>query len=261
MRIAMLGAGNVAKHLSKALIRSGNPVVQVWSRNNENAIDLALKIGANSIADFQEIDEDVDLVIIAVNDDAISSIANLIPKKDNRIVAHTSGSTDISVLNMHSKSAVLYPLQTFSKNIGLDFTKVPLCIESTDEATEAQLLNLAHQLSEKVEVVSSENRVKLHISAVFACNFTNYLYTVSQELLESSSLSFDLIKPLIFETVNKIVDNAPENVQTGPAKRNDEQIMTKHLEILESNSEWQKLYRLISQNIVKKYAHSKSPVK
>lgn len=257
----MLGAGNVAKHLSKALIRSGNPVVQVWSRNNENAIDLALKIGANSIADFQEIDEDVDLVIIAVNDDAISSIANLIPKKDNRIVAHTSGSTDISVLNMHSKSAVLYPLQTFSKNIGLDFTKVPLCIESTDEATEAQLLNLAHQLSEKVEVVSSENRVKLHISAVFACNFTNYLYTVSQELLESSSLSFDLIKPLIFETVNKIVDNAPENVQTGPAKRNDEQIMTKHLEILESNSEWQKLYRLISQNIVKKYAHSKSPVK
>ncbi|HET8829218.1 MAG TPA: DUF2520 domain-containing protein, partial [Pelobium sp.] len=233
--------------------RSGNPVVQVWSRNNENAIDLALAIGANSIVNISDIDDDIDLVVIAVNDDAITSVATLIPKKENRIVAHTSGSTAISVLSMHQKSAVLYPLQTFSKNTDLDFRQVPLCIEGSSEVIETQMLNLAHKLSEKVELVNSENRIVLHIAAVFACNFTNYLFTVSQALLEKSALSFELIKPLIFETLNKITANAPENVQTGPAKRNDEQIMTKHLEILAANPEWQELYRLISQNIVKKY--------
>lgn len=257
----MLGAGNVSMHLSKALINSGHPVVQVWSRNKHNAVDLALKIGANSIDDFKEINEDVDLVIIAVNDDSIASVAALIPKKESRIVLHTSGSTDISVLNMHFKSAVLYPLQTFSKEVELDFGKVPLCIEATDVETQTQILNLSQELSENVQVVSSANRIKLHVAAVFACNFTNYLYTISQNLLEESGLSFELIKPLIFETVNKITVNSPENVQTGPAKRNDEEIMLKHLKILGSNAEWQELYRLISQNIVKKYTQSKSPVK
>ncbi|HTN21145.1 MAG TPA: DUF2520 domain-containing protein [Pelobium sp.] len=261
MKVAMLGAGNVATHLSKALIRSGNPVVQVWSRSEENAVDLALKIGANSITDFATIADDVDLVIIAVSDDAIAPISSLIPQKNNRIIAHTSGSTDISVLSRHPKTAVLYPLQTFSKNVELDFKNVPLCIEGADVETENLILKLAEKLSNKVERVSSSDRMLLHISAVFACNFTNYFYTVSQELLEESSLSFDLIKPLIFETVNKIADNLPQDVQTGPAKRNDEQTLAKHLKILENKPALQELYRLISQNIVKKYVEAESSAK
>lgn len=257
----MLGAGNVATHLSKTLIRSGNAVLQVWSSNNQNAIDLALAIGANSITDFKDISDDVDLVIIAVNDDAISLVASQIPVSPNRIVAHTSGSTDISLLNKHPKAAVLYPLQTFSKNVDLEFTKVPLCVEGSDDVTEGLILNLANQLSTQVQVVKSKERLKLHIAAVFACNFTNYLYTVSQELLDNSSLSFELIKPLIFETVNKLTTHLPNDVQTGPAKRNDEQIIKKHLDLLSDNPEWQELYRLISQNIVKKYTSAKSPAK
>ncbi len=261
MKIAMLGTGNVATHLSKALVKSGCSVVQVWSRNNQNAIALALEIGATAIVDFKDISDDVELVIIAIKDDAIAVVASQIPKRLGQIVVHTSGSTDISVLNMHSKSAVLYPLQTFSKNVDLDFSKVPLCIEGSDNQTQNLVLNLARTVSDKVQVIDSAARVVLHIAAVFACNFTNYLYTVSQDLLEKSSLSFDLIKPLIFETINKITNNVPENVQTGPAKRNDEDIMTKHLEILQANPEWYELYRLISQNIVKKHLAPKSPVK
>ena len=257
----MLGAGNVATHLSKALIRSGNPVVQVWSRNNQNATELALEIGANSIADFKDISEDVELVIIAVNDDAIVSVANQIPKREGQVVVHTSGSTGLSVLNMHASSGVIYPIQTFSKDVDLDFNKVPLCIEGSDDETRNSLLNLAKKLCDNVEIVDSPARLVLHIAAVFACNFTNYLYTIAQDLLEKSSLSFNLIKPLIFETVNKIATNLPENVQTGPAKRNDEYIMAKHLDILQANPEWQEIYRLISQNIVKKHFQPKSAVK
>ncbi|WP_017258367.1 Rossmann-like and DUF2520 domain-containing protein [Pedobacter arcticus] len=261
MRIAMLGAGNVATHLSKALIKSGNPVVQVWSRNNQNAIELALQIGANSIVDFKDINQEVELVIIAVNDDAILSIANQIPKREGQIVVHTSGSTALSVLNTHSSSGVIYPIQTFSKDVDLDFKKIPLCIEGSDDETQKLLFNLAQKLCDSVNIVDSSARLTLHISAVFACNFTNYLFAIAQELLEKSSLSFDLIKPLIFETVNKIAINLPENVQTGPAKRNDEQIMAKHLDILRANPESQEVYRLISQNIVKKHHQPKSTVK
>lgn len=261
MRIAMLGAGNVATHLSKALIRSGNSVVQVWSRNNENAIELALQIGANSIADFESIDEDLDLVIIAVSDDAISYVADSIPNKENRVIIHTSGSTDISVLKKHPNSAVLYPLQTFSKDVDLDFTNVPLFVEGNNEDSLTKVLSLAKQLSKKVTAINSADRVALHIAAVFACNFTNHLFSVSQDILEKSSISFELIKPLIFETVNKIAENKPTDVQTGPAKRNDLGIMTKHLEILRNNPEWHKIYGLISQNIVKKYANPKSSLK
>nr|WP_294893860.1 Rossmann-like and DUF2520 domain-containing protein [uncultured Pedobacter sp.] len=261
MKVAILGAGNVATHLSKALIMSGNPVVQVWSRNHQNAIELALKTGANSIADLNEIDEDVELIIIAVSDDAIASVAHLIPISNTRIIAHTSGSTNISVLNVHPKTAVLYPLQTFSKNVELDFKTVPLCVEASDTATENIILQLSHKLSNQVEIVSSAKRVLLHISAVFACNFTNYFYAVSQELLQEAGLNFDLIKPLIFETVNKITDHSPYDVQTGPAKRNDEQTIAKHLEILKDKPALQELYGLISQNIVKKYPNAKSSVK
>ncbi|HEX7367529.1 MAG TPA: DUF2520 domain-containing protein [Pelobium sp.] len=255
MRVAMLGSGNVASHLSKALIRSGNPVLQVWSKTHQNAIKLALEIGADSIVDLKEISNDVDLVIIAVADDAIAAVANLIQRKD-WLVVHTSGSTECAVLNQHPKYGVLYPLQTFSKDVELDFSQVPLCIEANNKETENSLLQLGSTLSTNVRVINSLSRLNLHVAAVFACNFTNYLFSLSQNLLEKNDLSFDIIRPLIFETVKKIESNLPADVQTGPAVRNDRKTMQKHLERLQNEPEWQDLYRLISQSIVKKYQGS-----
>lgn len=251
----MLGSGNVASHLSKALIRSGNPVLQVWSKTHQNAIKLALEIGADSIVDLNEISNDVDLVIIAVADDAIAAVANLIQCKD-WLVVHTSGSTECAVLNQHPKYGVLYPLQTFSKDVELDFSQVPLCIEANNKETENSLLQLGSTLSTNVRVINSLSRLNLHVAAVFACNFTNYLFSLSQNLLEKNDLSFDIIRPLIFETVKKIESNLPADVQTGPAVRNDRKTMQKHLERLQNEPEWQDLYRLISQSIVKKYQGS-----
>ncbi len=261
MKIAMLGAGNVATHLSKALINAGNPVAQVWSRDHNHAIELALQIGANSIVDIADITEDVDLVIIAVKDDAMSVVSAQILPQNSRIVVHTSGSTDIDLLNAHPKSGVLYPLQTFSKEIDLDFNEVPLCVEGSDADTQNMLLNLANQLSNKTQIVSSAERIKLHISAVFACNFTNHLYAIAHDLMLESAVSFELLKPLIMETVNKINNHDPKSVQTGPAIRNDTSTMNKHLKILESKPDLHDLYRLISQSIVKMSPISECPAK
>jgi predicted short-subunit dehydrogenase-like oxidoreductase (DUF2520 family) len=259
MKIAVLGSGNVATHLSKALIKAGHQVLQVWSRKTENAVNLASEIGANPISDVSEINDDVDFVVIAVSDDAIESVAANIPNKGNRLIIHTSGTTSIDVLQKFANHfGVLYPLQTFSKSSEIDFSQVPLFIEANSVATLELLNKLGYMLSTKVYPADSETRASLHISAVFACNFTNHLYTIAQQILKEKGLSFDLLRPLIKETVDKVLLNSPFEAQTGPAKRNDTLIINKHVELLNLHPRWQDIYQLISQDIVKMHHQPKA---
>lgn len=254
MKIAILGSGNVATHLSKALIKAGHPVMQVWSRNHDNAIDLALEIGANSIPEIKAIKAYIDVVIIAVTDDAIATVAHQIPEKENRLILHTSGSTSLEVLNSRFQNAgVLYPIQTFSKNSDLDFSQIPLCLEASNNWAMQQLESMANQLSNQVQQVNSEARALLHVAAVFACNFTNFFYSIAQQLTDSVQLDFSLLRPLIQETADKAMLNNPIDVQTGPAKRDDQQTMQKHLDLLKNQPQLQTLYQAISQYIVKMY--------
>ena len=254
MKIAILGAGNVASHLSKAFIKAGHPVTQVWSRHHENAINLALEIGANAVTDIKDLSESVEVVIIAVSDDAIENVVSQIPVKEKRLIIHTSGITDIAILQKFSDyCGVIYPLQTFSKFAEIDFNLVPLFIEGNSNSSFDKISNIASQLSIKVQVADSQTRALLHVSAVFACNFTNHFYTIAQQILQEKNLSFDLLRPLIQETANKAMLNLPSTLQTGPAKRNDELTINKHIELLSSHPQWQVIYHLISQDIVKKY--------
>lgn len=254
MNVAILGAGNVAWHISKAFINAGHPVKQIWSRRPEKAIDIAFEIGANSITDLSLLNDDIDLVVLAVSDDAIALVANQLQLKDKQILVHTSGSTDINVLAPFVKQyGVIYPLQTFSKSFEINFSIVPVCVEGNNETVTNLLLALAKDLSNSAQIVRSEQRVKLHIAAVFASNFTNYFYTVAQNILSDSDLSFDIIKPLIEATARKMSVGSPFDLQTGPARRNDKLTMTKHIDMLRSNPELKELYEIVSQNIVKMY--------
>lgn len=254
MKIAILGSGNVATHLSKALIKAGHPVMQVWSRNHDHAINLALEIGANSVPEIKNIKHHIEVVIIAVSDDAIASVAAQIPLKENRLVLHTSGSTDLEVLNSRFRNAgVLYPVQTFTKNSDLDFSQIPLCIEANHETALEQLRDLAQQLSQYVQQVDSPARALLHVAAVFACNFTNFFYSVAQQITNAAQIDFNLLRPLIQETADKAILNNPLDVQTGPAQRDDQQTMQKHLDLLKNQPQLQTLYQSISQYIVKMY--------
>ncbi|WP_442795076.1 Rossmann-like and DUF2520 domain-containing protein [Pelobium manganitolerans] len=251
MKIALLGAGNVATHLSKALIKKGHPVIQVWSNTRQNAVDLALAIGADSIASVLDLSLDAELVIIAVKDDAIEEVAKQIPATSKAIVVHTSGSTAMAVLRGRTHYGVLYPLQTFSKAVDVDFDDVPLFLEASDPNTEIKLNGLASQLSARVQLADSAQRLILHVAAVFACNFTNHFYSIGEHLLKQQNLDFNLLRPLIAETAEKALKYAPSSVQTGPAVRHDVQTMNKHLEALTRHPDLQELYRSVSQNIVK----------
>lgn len=245
----MLGSGNVATHLANALARAGHRIVQVYSRNIENASLLAHPLGAQAIDDLRHLDTVVDMVILAVSDDAIPSVAEQLPRTLSGVVVHTSGTTPMDVLQPFSRHGVFYPLQTFSKSKAVDFRSIPLALEASDDASMAQLEAVAKGISDAAFACDSAQRLALHVAAVFACNFTNHLYAVAAALLERNGLAFDLIKPLVMETAQKIMALDPAQVQTGPAVRGDQKTMDKHLEFLKKDPEWQRLYGLLSEGI------------
>ncbi|MCX2493300.1 DUF2520 domain-containing protein [Pedobacter sp. PF22-3] len=249
MKIVLLGSGNVATHLAKALKSKGEEIVQVYSQNLDNATLLAQSIATEAIGDLNEIKQNADLYIISVKDDAIESVAKSL-KHVTGLVVHTSGTTDINILSSQVKKAgVFYPLQTFSKDKEVSFENIPLCIEANDENQLTILKNLAAKMSREVHELNGEKRKVLHLAAVFACNFPNHLYALANKILNQNGLDFDIMRPLIAETADKVMSNLPENVQTGPAIRADENTLNKHLSMLIDMPELQNIYQTLSNSI------------
>lgn len=252
MRISLIGSGNVATHLANALFVLEYKIVQVYSQTLQNAQVLASQVGATAINQLTAL-QAADLYIIAVTDAAIAPICNeLAPLELKGAVVHTSGSTDISILeNIGSNYGVFYPLQTFSKTLNISFKTIPLLLEASNLELLNQLDRLARQLSNQVYHYNSEQRRSLHLSAVIACNFSNYLYAVANQYLDQQGVDFNLLKPLILETAHKIQQHAPTSVQTGPAIRKDRAILAMHEQMLANQPALQQLYQLLSEGISK----------
>jgi predicted short-subunit dehydrogenase-like oxidoreductase (DUF2520 family) len=251
MRISIIGSGNVATHLGAAFKNAGHRIVQVYSRDMHNAALLAYHIGAEAIDDLNHINPETDIFVVSINDDAIIPIAQSIAKYQ-KLTVHTAGSIALEALSSVIPTAgVFYPLQTFSKNKEVDFRNVPLCIEGANEAITKELEALAQSVSNNVYLVSSGQRKILHLAAVFACNFPNYLYGIAQQLLAENDMEFGMLRPLILETAQKVQDRLPAEVQTGPAVRNDESTMAAQLQMLQAHPDLGELYKVISQAIIK----------
>jgi predicted short-subunit dehydrogenase-like oxidoreductase (DUF2520 family) len=250
MNIVLVGSGNVATQLGRAFKMAGQDIVQVWSRNIDHARELADTLASEAISDLFDVDRNADLYIISVKDEAIKQLAQEL-KVGDKLIVHTSGSTGIDVLEgASSKIGVFYPLQTFSKVKSIDFRQIPIAIEGNNPEVASTIHAIADRLSEKVIELSSEQRKALHVAAVFACNFTNHLYALSQELLTGQQLDFDLLRPLITETASKVQLNDPITMQTGPAVRDDQSTMNAHLDLLTGKPELKELYQKLSQSIV-----------
>lgn len=250
MDIVLLGSGNVATHLGRAFKMAGQNIVQIWSPDISHAAELADDVASEAVSDLDDMSRSADLYIISVKDDAIPQIAEKLRLHD-KLCVHTSGSTPLDVLlKISSRVGVFYPLQTFSKAKPVDFRSIPIVIEANSPEDTAYIRAVADRLSEKVIELSSEQRRSLHIAAVFACNFTNHLFAVAKQLLNANGMDFDLIRPLIAETVDKIRLSDPGDVQTGPAVRGDVLTINAHMEMLRSEPELMELYKMLSQNIV-----------
>jgi predicted short-subunit dehydrogenase-like oxidoreductase (DUF2520 family) len=249
MRIVLIGTGNLATRLGLALHAREVEIIQVFGRSESRGIYLSKQLGCSFTSLKQEIQTVADLYILAVTEEAIPEILVNSPIS-NQLIVHTSGSVPLEILAPFSPNfGVFYPLQTLSSQKEVDFGTIPICIEASSKENLEKLRLLANLISEHVFHLDSKKRRQLHLAAVFVCNFVNHLYSIGAHLLQDQNLDFDLLKPLILETAQKVMTFPPEEVQTGPAVRGNQTIMELHLKMLEQFPEWQSIYEIISKDI------------
>lgn len=257
MRIAIIGAGNVATHFALALSEAGMPPTQIWSRTMESAQALAERVGCRATNSLDDIMTDADACIISVKDRYVRGIAERVCRERRQtIFMHTSGSVGMDVFDgLSDNCGVLYPMQTFSKDKALDFKKIPCFVEGNNEASTEAIMKLASTISDNVHYMTSDDRKWLHLAAVFACNFSNACYVVADGILRRNGLDFTVLQPLIEETVSKLGTLAPIDAQTGPAVRGDQNIMDSQAAMLADNESVQKLYIKMSEIIAQQQSH------
>lgn len=251
MKIVLIGAGNLATSLGKALLDAGNDILQVYSRTMESAATLASTVGGSPVTKIDSVTKDADVYIVSIKDSAIAEIAPLLCKdRGEKIFLHTAGSVPADVFKgMALHYGVLYPMQTFSKTKPLKFNNIPCFIEGNDDYTFETVHQLADSISERVYVLSSEARKHLHLAAVFACNFVNHCYEISSEILAKHNIPFDVMLPLIDETATKVHQMNPKDAQTGPAVRYDQNVIRMQSEMLRENPIFKQIYECMSLSI------------
>jgi predicted short-subunit dehydrogenase-like oxidoreductase (DUF2520 family) len=264
MTITFIGAGNVAWHLAPALENAGHHVLAIYSRQLKHARQLAsILYDARPISDLNLADNPSQLFILAIPDHALDEVCERLVLPEGATLVHTSGGQSLGKLahlmqvysDVPVQTGVFYPLQTFTQGQKLlDFEQIPLCIEADNPDTEAQLVTMGQEISTIVYLVSSAERRVLHVAAVLACNFSNHLMALAKDITEAEDLEFDLLKPLIRETVRKALDAThPADVQTGPARRHDAQTIAAHLTYLSDKPDIARIYKVLSDGIEKMY--------
>lgn len=253
-RIVLIGAGNVATHLGMGLQKAGWQVVQVYSRTEASASELASRLGVPFVTSLEAVCTDADVYLVMVKDAVLQELIPAVVKgREGALFVHTAGSVSMSVWENHARRyGVLYPMQTFSKAREVDFALVSFFVEANGETELLGLKEMASSLSPKVYEATSAQRTYLHMAAVFACNFANHMYALSAHLLEKNGLPFDAMLPLIDETARKAHVLSPKDAQTGPAVRRDTNVMNKHLEMLAGEPKMKEIYKIISNSIQEK---------
>lgn len=247
--VVMIGSGNVASHLSRGLADAGCHIRQVFSRKIDHARRLAMRhAGCEAIDEIGRLAADADFYLISTTDAAISGIVEVMPHVEG-IVAHTSGSVPLEVLASASRrTAVIYPLQTFTRDVEVDLSQVPFFTEASDRLTLDAVDRLVGLMSSHVAHADSAQRSTLHIAGVLSCNFVNYLWDCADELLKSEGYDFTVIEPLIRVTLAKASTIGPHCSQTGPAVRCDVDVMQRHMARLDSGK--REIYLALSRAII-----------
>ena len=234
MNIVIIGRGNVATNLDYAFRKKGIVCQMVSSREGLDSLPAA------------------NVYIYAVKDEALAAVVAQVKGKERAMHLHTSGSMPISVFGEDKPHAgVFYPFQTFSKaRVIEDFSTVPIFFEARGIDDISAVYSLALTITSHVYETTQHDRERLHVAGVYACNFTNLMYTMAAELLRNTHIPFSALLPLIDETAAKIHALPPRDAQTGPARRGDENVMAHHLTLLDEDK--QQLYRLLSDEIRKR---------
>jgi len=251
MRFTIVGNGNVAWHFLHAFNRAGHICTEIIGKGaRPQGLQLPSWSEYKQITDTEF--KETDICFICVNDDQIANVVERLNYKQT-LVVHCSGTMQIDLLEKFERKAICWPIYSLTKNVPIDYSQMPICIETADFLTYQAVEQFFSPITRLVNQVSDQQRKTLHLSAVFANNFTNHIYNIASDLCEKQNLSFDLIKPLIIQTTEKIKYQMPVTVQTGPAVRHDLNTISKHLELLDASPEYKTLYMLMTELIIEKF--------
>ncbi len=248
--ISFIGSGNVATRLATAFKHAGHQILDIYSQTFTNAKTLAEAVGANPVDDIAELNPNADFLFLCVNDDKLYGVPTEVPF-GRYMVVHTAGSAPLSLLNIFRNNAgVFYPLQTLSKYKDVQWKKVPVCIEANSKGTQNELFELARSIKTRPLYMDSEQRLALHTAAVVANNLSNYLYQIAFDITKKYGVAFNLLFPLMEETLLKLETLEPKKAQTGPAHRRDFYTIQKHLDLLHDMPEAHDVYQFITNKIL-----------
>lgn len=253
--ISLIGTGNLAWHLGPALENAGHQIREVYGRDFKQAQALQHRLyDAVLQKDLDFSLSDSKVFIIAISDDAIEEVVASISLPGEAVLVHTSGSQPIEKLgfSLTENTGVFYPLQTFTKAKKVDFELIPILVEANNGYARNILMDLGKSISKHSYDIFADDRMAIHLAAVFSCNFTNYMFYISEILLKRHNFDLELLRPLISETLNKSLDLGPEEAQTGPARRGNLEILDKHMTFLQ-NPDFREIYRILSQQILDFY--------
>ena len=251
MKIVLVGAGNLATCLGRALMTAQHEILQVYSRTIVSAEALADIVNGQAVNDLSLLTDAADLYILSLKDNVLEEIIPQVCQgRGARVFIHTAGSMPLDCFKGFAEHyGVFYPMQTFSKSRAVDFHEIPVFLESNDEETRNIMASFARSLSDRVYYLETEKRKYLHLSAVWACNFVNHCYMMASDILQNHDIPFSVMLPLIDETARKVHELAPRDAQTGPAVRYDENVMSNHLAMLVDSPALQEIYKLMSKSI------------
>ncbi len=245
----MVGAGNVATHISRHLHSAGHRIECIFSRTRESAERLAGELGSLAVTDPDLLPRKADFYIICVPDHAVAEVAAGL-KGHEGIMLHTAGAVTMEVFEgLTHEYGVLYPLQSLSRERNIAGVHIPFLVEASSSKALEGIKGLAHSISERVEASDSQTRLKVHLAAVFTNNFSNHMVNVAQQIMEMAGCNPQLLGPLLEETFQKLREMDAQSAQTGPAVRGDQASMNKHIELLKDHPEWEKMYTFISRDI------------
>lgn len=257
MDVVIIGAGNVGTHFAKAFKAAGVNVVQIMSHTMKSAVELASEIGCSFTTDYADINKNADIYVLCVADCYIGLVLRQL-KLGEKLVVHTSGSVGINVFYDYAVNyGNIYPLQTFSKFKDVNYAEIPVFVEANTDENQQILIDLVKLVSPHVQVLNSQQRSILHLCAVLVNNFPNHLCTIAEMMMKENQLQFDLLKPLLKETLEKILKYSPYISQTGPAIRNDEIILQKHRDALANCPDVLQIYNAMTESIKKTHSQDK----
>jgi len=239
----------VSLHISRHLYLAGHQVDCIWSRNYAEASRVAAASGSKAVGSPDEVPENADFYLLAVSDSAIEEVASIFSGRKG-IWMHAAGAVPLEILkDFFGEYGVFYPLQTFSAQKEVNLDEVPFLVEGNSPDIEEKIQRLAFNLSEKVMRMNSAERLRVHLAAVFANNFSNHMVTIATRLLKENGGDFSLLEPILKETFRKMLEVGPETAQPGPALRGDMETQSKHLELLKEHPEWEQIYAAVSRDI------------